>query len=301
MPRPTRIFLAAAFIVLLAVPAIALGSSSQLTRGAANSTTYPDSVGEDPQAPDITSTTVSNDDTGLITFKIAISNRPALTPDMVAQIFLDTDQNTATGDPQSSGAEYAIQLVSGSVDLFNWSGTTYTFTAAPSLTYAYDATGATIRINASELGKPKAFNFVVRVISGLTVDAGGNLDDTNAHSDSSPDPGHGTFVYHVQITVTLTVVAFTTTPKPVRAGKAFSVGLAANESDTGGAVQQGTIACVAKLAGKRLPLKSSRLANGVAVCVWAVPKTAKGRRIQGSISLTVQGAQVSRAFSLTVA
>jgi hypothetical protein len=298
--RIRKIALAAAFVALLVVPAIALGSSAHSTRSAANSTSYPDSIGEDAQAPDITSTTISNDDTGLITFQIAISNRPALTPDMVALIFLDTDQNTATGDPQTFGADYAIQLVSGSVDLFNWNGTDYTSTAAPSLTYAYDATGATIKINASELGKAKAFNFAVLVISGFTVDANGNLDNTNTHSDASPDPGHGTFVYQVQIKVTLSVVAFTTTPKPVKAGRAFSVGLAANESDTGGAVQQGTIACVAKVAGRRVPLKTSRLANGVAVCAWTVPKTAKGKRIQGSISLTAQGAQVARTFSLKV-
>ena len=71
-----------------------------------------------PLAPDITSTTVSNDDAANLTFRVAISNRPALTPDMVVLVFLDTDQNTATGDPQSSGADYVIQLMSGAVDLF---------------------------------------------------------------------------------------------------------------------------------------------------------------------------------------
>ena len=45
---------------------------------------------------------VSNDDAGLITFQVNISNRPAFTDDMFLLIFMDTDQNTATGDPDSS-------------------------------------------------------------------------------------------------------------------------------------------------------------------------------------------------------
>jgi hypothetical protein len=292
--RSRKTGLAVALIMLAVAPAMALGSS---TRNAANSTSYPDSVGEDAQGPDITGTTVSNDDTGLITFVLAISNRPALTPDMLFLMFIDSDQNSATGDPQSFGADYLVQLASGEVDLFKWSGSDYVFTAAPSLIYSYDTAGATIKINATELGKPKALNFAEIAVSGITNDAQGNPDFTNIHRDSSPDPGHGTFTYQVQIKVSLSLVAFTTSPKPVKAGKPFSVGLAANESDTGSAVQQGTVTCVAKIAGKRVQLRSSRIVNGIAVCVWTVPKTAKGKRIQGSLSLLVQGAQISRSFS----
>src|SRR5262249_51522562 len=78
--RSRWIVVAVALLALALAPAIALGSSA---RADANSTNYPDSIGEDAQAPDITSTTVSNDDNANITFKIAISNRPALTDDMV--------------------------------------------------------------------------------------------------------------------------------------------------------------------------------------------------------------------------
>ena len=75
---------------------------------AANSQTFQDSLGENPSGPDITSIVVSNDDAGLITWKINISNRPALTQDMTILIYLDTDQNASTGDKSSEGAEYAI-------------------------------------------------------------------------------------------------------------------------------------------------------------------------------------------------
>jgi len=295
----TRIALTIVVAALAVAPAVALGGGAQT---AANSTTFPDSVGEDAQAPDITSTTVSNDDTGLITFHVAISNRPALTPDMLLELDLDTDANTATGDPQglAPGTDYLIQLVPGSVNLFKWSGTDYPGAAAPSLIFTWDATGATIKINAKELGNTRAFNFGVIVISGLALDANGDLDLTNAHGDFTPDRGHGTFAYEVKVTVRLSVTAFTTSPKPVKAGKAFSVGLAATQSDTAGPVQTGRVTCVAKIAGKLVRVKSSRVVNGVAVCAWTVPKTAKGKRIQGSITLAAEGTQVTRSFSLKV-
>ena len=301
MSRTRKIALALTLVALAVAPAIALGSSARST---ANSKVFLDSTGEDALAPDVTSTTVSNDDAGNITFLIGISNRPALAQDMLIAVLVDSDQNPATGDPQASvpGNEYLIELVPGAVDLFKWSGSgsDYPGVAAPSLTYSYDATGATIRIAAVDLGKTKAFNFAVVAISGITLDAKGTPDFTNVHRDASPDPGHGAFTYQVLTTLTLTVTAFTTSPKPVKAGKPFSVGLAVNESDTAGPVQQGRVACVAKIAGKRVQVRSNRIVNGIAVCTWTIPKTAKSKRIQGSISLVVQDTQVSRSFSLKV-
>ena len=99
--------------------------SAASSHAAANSQTFDDSVGEDADAPDITSIAVSNDDAGNITLLVNISNRPALTPDMLLLLFLDTDNNAATGDPDSLGADYAIQLQAGAVGLFQWNGSDY--------------------------------------------------------------------------------------------------------------------------------------------------------------------------------
>lgn len=159
--------------------------------------TFTDSTGEDAQAPDITTITVSNDTTGLISFKVNISNRPTITPDMTVLIFLDTDQNTATGDTSTLGADYAIELDPGSVGLFRWNGSDYVATPQSSLTSGYDATGATLRINSSDLGNTRGFNFGVLAISGITYDTTGNPNFTNAHSDAAPDSGHGFFNYRL--------------------------------------------------------------------------------------------------------
>jgi hypothetical protein len=286
----------AVLAALLAVlPGAAFGKASQAT---ANSQTYTDSTGEDPNAPDITSIAVSNDDAGMITIKVNISNRPAITPDMTVLWFLDTDQNPATGDPQSLGADYAIELDPGAVGLFQWNGSDYI--AAPSqstLTFSYDATGATIHINASDLNKTKGFNFATLAISGIATDANGNPDFTNAHTDSAPDAGHGFFNYKVLTKLTVKVVAFAVTPKPAKAGKDFTAGIAATESDTNGPVTSGTVACNATIAFKHIATIGKALKNGIAVCAWHLPKTSKGKTIRGTVTLTVQGVKVTRSFT----
>jgi hypothetical protein len=280
--------------LLVAVPA-ALGGSSH---AAANSQTFNDSTGEDASAPDITSVVVSNDDAGLITFQVNISNRPALTQDMFILVFLDTDQNASTGDPDSLGADYAIDLEPGSVGLFQWNGTTFVQAASQtSLTFAYASTGATIHVSAADLGRTKGINFGTEAVSGVTVDAAGDPNFDNLHVDLAPDPGHGFFSYQVLTKLVLSVSAFTTSPKPPKAGRTFSVSLAATENDTKGPVRGGTVICPATIAGKRVVAVRHVVTNGIATCVWRIPATAKGRLMRGSVTLTLQGAHVTRPFT----
>jgi hypothetical protein len=134
-------------------------------------------------------------------------------------------------------------------------------------------------------------------VSGVTVDAAGNPNFDNIRRDAAPDPGHGFWSYDVLTKLVLTVTAFTTSPKPAKAGRTFSVSMAATENDTAGPVQSGTVACVATLAGKRIVATRHVVANGIASCVWRIPKTAKGRLIRGTITLTVQGTRVTRPFT----
>jgi hypothetical protein len=286
---------------LVALPTEALARATHAT---ANSQTFADSVGEDAAAPDITGIAVSNDDAGLITFKIAISNRPAMTPDMTVLLFIDADRQPSTGDPSELGADYAIELDPGAVGLLHWNGSDYVPAASQtSLTFAYDASGATIRVSALDLGKTKGFNFASVAISGIVVDAAGNVDFTNAHLDSAPDTGHGLFGYQVLTKLTLSVVAVSTAPKPAKAGQRFTAGLAVNESDTNGPVQSGTIACAATIGTKHVTASSKGIAGGIATCSWNIPKTAKGKKqtIRGTVTLTVQGVTVSRSFAVKIA
>jgi hypothetical protein len=278
-------------IALAAVPSIASGDSS---RAGSNTTTFPDSTGEDVNAPDITNVVVSNDDAGMITFQVNIPNRPALTPDMFMLIFIDSDNNSTTGD---AGVEYVIDLEPGQVGLFQWNGATYVQAASQtSLTYSW-ASGATIHISAADLGKTKAFAFVAVAFSGFALDANGNEDDTNLKRDSAPDPGHGLFTYNVLTKLVLKVTALTVAPRPAKAGRPLTVSMAATENDTNGPVTTGTVTCAASVAGAKLVPTTHVVRNGVAVCTWKVPATAKGRIVRGLITLKVKGVSTTRGFS----
>jgi hypothetical protein len=170
-----------------------------------NSITFPDSTQEDPLAPDITTVVVSNDDSKQITFTINVSNRPQFTPDMQSEIYLDTDLNSATGDPHAfaQGTDYLILLVPGQgVGMLMWDPTRNDYINAPfqsTLISAYPSTGPVIKVNGSDIGNPTAFNFVVDVISGITRDASGTPDFTSAHPDFAPDLGHGTWHFPIKV------------------------------------------------------------------------------------------------------
>ena len=284
-------------LALAAVPSVASGDAS---RAGANSSTFPDSIGEDAAAPDITSVVVSNDDAGLITFQVNISNRPTLTQDMFLLIFVDSDNNSATGDQQAYGADYLIELDPGSVILLQWNGSDYVTAASQtSLTYAY-ANGATIHIRAADLGKTKALRFGAIAFSGYQVGPDGNPDFSQLKRDAAPDLGHGMFSYQVLTKLVLTPIAFTVAPRPAKAGRPLSASLAAKQNDTNAAPTAGTVACSASIAGKRIAASTHALRNGIAVCVWRLPATAKGRIVRGLITLTVRGTSLTRGFSARV-
>ena len=65
-------------------------------------------------------------------------------------------------------------------------------------------------------------------------------------------------------------------PEAREGRKKLVASLAANESDTNGPVQAGTVACSATVAGKHLSAAAHRLANGVATCSWLVPRARRG-------------------------
>jgi hypothetical protein len=292
-------FLLALGAIIAVVPTAAHGTT---LHAESNSQTYQDSVGENPNAPDITTINVANDDAGNITFKIDIANRPQLTSDMLMFVFLDTDGKTTTGDPTEFGADYAIQLQMGAVDLFKWSDSAKNYVSAPSqtsLSYSYDTTGATIHINATDLAGTKAFDFQVVVLSGITTDAQGNQDFSQAQSDAAPDPGHGAYSYQVLTKLELTRTAFTTTPTPALAGSRLAASLSVDENDTGEPISSGTISCAATIGKARLTATHT-LTNGVATCFWKVPKTAKGKTVHGTVTVTVRGVSLKKTFSAPV-
>ena len=64
--------------------------------GASNTVTFQDSTGE-PGVKDITTVVISNDDKGLVTIRLNVPSLPTYTVDVDVDIFIDTDNNAATG------------------------------------------------------------------------------------------------------------------------------------------------------------------------------------------------------------
>ena len=75
---------------------------------------------------------------------------------MLILLFVDTDANPDTGDPESIGADYVIQIFGGEAALFRWDGSDFTRRAgdppATSLIFSYQ-NGATITIERRGAGQ----------------------------------------------------------------------------------------------------------------------------------------------------
>ncbi|HXF97781.1 MAG TPA: hypothetical protein VNJ46_04120 [Gaiellaceae bacterium] len=295
---------ACAALPTIAAGALPAGTATQAApaRAAANSVTYQDSTGEDPQGPDITTIVVSNDDAGMLSFRINIPNRPQLGQDMIVDIWVDTDNNRATGDPERAGVDYVMQLVRGEINLYRWDGSTFSRRfgdpSAITLSFQYQG-GITVRISANELGQTKAFRFFVSVASGCVVDpTTGDLDCANARADDAPGGGAGLYPFEVKISPPrLLVRRVTTAPRAPRAGQPFTMRLVAARSDTGAVIQNGRVTCRARAGTTRLRAQVARVQAGAATCTWLIPANAKGKTFLGTVTVVFEGLRASSTIS----
>jgi len=310
LTRPSIVLaIAVAVVALPTVASGALSGAAAPTLTAANSTTYTDSTGEDAAAPDITTIVVSNDDAGMISFRVNIPNRPTLGQDMFFEIGVDTDSNTATGDPDLAGVDYVMQLLRSEISLFRWDGEGFTrrFGDPPAVTlsFAYQ-NGITVRISASELGNTKRLRFYVDVVSGLafdpvTGDPSCSTAPTPCPEDFAPGGGAGLYPYEVKITPpTLVVKKLTRTPKAPSAGRPFTLRLVAARSDTGAVVQNGRVTCVGRIGNARLKAQVQGVVGGAATCTWNIPLLAKGKTFRGSVAVVFEGLKASQGYASKV-
>jgi hypothetical protein len=294
-------------VAVVALPTVASGAFSSPAAPeavAANSTSYQDSAGENPAAPDITTLTVSNTDAGMLSFRVNVPNRPSFGQDMLIVLFVDADNNPATGDPDplGQGVDYVVEIFGGEAALFRWDGTNFTRRAgdppATSLIFSYQG-GITINISTAELGNTKALKFNVLVFSGITIDSTtGDLDFTNAVGDVAPAAGAGLYQYEVKITPpTLVVRSLKPTPKSPIAGRSFTLRLVAARSDTNAVVQNGRVTCVGRIGNARLRAQVQQVQGGAATCTWNVPPTARGKTFRGSVAIVFEGLRAAQTYS----
>jgi hypothetical protein len=275
----------AAGALAVAFSAIAPPAPAGVHAAAANSATLQDSVAEeDARAPDISTVVVSNDDAGLLSFEIHFANRVALGPGEELSLWFDTDRNPKTG---LLGSDRFIELIGGAVTLTN--AETYEEEAAPSLTATAGASAVTIRIRANELGTKAAFDFFIW--ADATPD-----DEDVTDVDTAPDAFWVGWTYEVKVPPpppVLALSAIVCTPKPVRSGKPMTA--KARVSISRGDVPEAlasaaTVTWTAAVGSARLKTRSTAVfTDGVLSATWLLPKSAKGKPVRLSVSVTQEG------------
>jgi hypothetical protein len=283
-------------IAVIALPTVASGALSAPAAPTAGTQTYQDSTGEDAQGLDITTVTVSNDDAATLTFKVSVPSRAQYGSDLLGLLFIDSDANQATGDPDNFGTDYVIQLAQGEALLFKWDGSDYTLSATQSsLNYAW-ASGPTFRVNAADIGNTRKLTFNLIMLAGVAFDpTTGALDCTACHGDGAP--AAGLYTYTMQVTKpTLVVKSLKPTPARPAAGRPFTLRLVTARSDTGAVVQNGRVTCVGRAGKARLKAQVQRVQGGAATCTWNIPAGAKGKTFRGSVTVSFEGLKAGQSY-----
>jgi hypothetical protein len=224
---------------------------------------------------------------------------------MLLLLFVDSDANPQTGDPDELGADYVIEIFGGEAALFRWDGTDFTRRAgdppATSLIFGYMG-GVTITISAAELGNTKKFGFSFIAVSGIAIDpTTSDLDFTNAVADVAPAVNAGLYQYEVKITPpSLVVRNLKPTPARPAAGRAFTLRLTAVRSDTNAAVQNGRVTCIGRIGNVRLRAQVQRVVGRAAVCTWSIPAGASGKTFRGSVAVVFEGLRAQQGYSARV-
>jgi hypothetical protein len=152
---------------------------------------FEDRRGENPGGLDVTRVTVSNDDTGRLTFRAAIPALPRLTADMRFRLWIDSDYKQATGlavNGTALGMDHFLLHEAGRTQLYRCDRDSCTnATIARTLRFSY-ASGPRFRILDAEIRSPKRLRFALEATTGLVIDPVRKLVDVSrATYDDAPD------------------------------------------------------------------------------------------------------------------
>ena len=258
------------------------------------SSSFADADDDQDAAPDLTSVTVTDDKDGWITFAISTPNYATLPTDSVLAVAIDGDGRPSTGD---AGAELLIRSLAGEVIFERWSQAQrgWVDDAPPHRIRIRNSAGTvTVDVHRSELGSAPRFGFAL-----AALDINTQAESVLA-ADLAPDDG-GFYPYMLVNKPALRLLAgrVSATPARPRAGRPFTVKLAVRRSDTNRPIASGKVTCRVVLGGKPLRARGS-VAGGAAQCSVAVPRSAAGSRLRGTISVRVGAQSAAASFAYVV-
>jgi hypothetical protein len=256
-----------ACVFLLALVCVAVDASGAL---GANRTTYMDTRGDACCTEDITAVVVSNDDAGRITIAITAPTPEDAVGSSDRFIKITTERDTFTIGTNSDGPGYVLSS-DGNAVRASRSGDVFRFF-----------------IDRHRLADTNRFSFNVAFWA---------VSSFAANVDAAPD--NGSWSYDVKIALDRI--------RPVvdvrQSGPGLTARLALEVGSDKLRLASGTIVCGASVGGRRLQVVMRRFVARRAVCVWKLPRWARGKVVRGSIGIRVTKERSSlrrRSFQVVV-
>lgn len=265
-------------------------------------------------AADMTQAVVSNDLTGLITFKIT-TVAPLASGSLMA-VDLDTDLSPA------NGAEYAILAGIGGAGMVKWDGKDYVESGATIL-MTRSGNVLELKVKRADIGNVTKFGFDVvsvifdeadKVVGEDAAPDGGAFTYSLTFaqcSNSKDDDGDGkvdaddlgcsseTDNLESDDPVTLKTGPAKVLPAKPKAGKVAVVSAPVTRVETGLGIPAGTVKCAGR-AGTKALRGAGKVAGGRASCAFKLPVGAKGQTGRGTITVTHLGKTKVVPFSFKV-
>ena len=282
LPKAVPWLVAPALLLILAGFLVPGGAA----RPAANAVTFTDPSGDSGPAADITAVEISNDDSGVITLTVGIPNRP--TADQLREVLTIAISNDPSAGTKGA-YEFVLFAFSDGVAVMRFDGSRFIPFDAPSLRATY-ASGPTITFNRADFGISTRLAFFAQV-RGENAQV---LDD-------APD-GSAAYTYVVTIgPPPLAAGPVTAVPRGPVHGKAFSIRMPVTRTDNNTALSDDgvSVTCSARIRATTLRGRGS-YTGGVAGCMFAIPKTSRGKRFVSTITLRFEGATITKTFKARV-
>jgi len=281
----------------MALLALTLATGATATHSAlAPVTEFTDAAGDSGTAADIRTVDVTNDDQGQYLVDVALATPYGAAGGM--SLYLDTDMNAATGDPQSLGSEYLIidDNAGNAFYFMMWNGTTWVDSPTNSTvkdSVSTDAKDVLLSVNKSEIGNSTGFNFFVLSTEG---------DGSDGHWDVAPE-GTASWPYKLQAPLKLSLVAAKSFA--VKAGGTWNLAVVVGRSDGGTVGAEGTLVCSATSGSTKLKVDTRAFISGgsgkptAAICSFKVPKSLKHKVLHATVTVSYQGQTVKHSFTTT--
>lgn len=257
---------------------------------------FTDATGDSGTAADIQTVNVTNDDLGQYFVDVTVATPYGGADGM--SLYLDTDMNATTGDPQSLGSDYVI-IDDNAANVFYfmmWNGTSWVDAPTNSTVkdvVSTDAKDVILSVNKSEIGNATGFNFFVVSTEG---------DGSTGHVDAAPE-GTASWPYKLQTPLTIAFVAGKSFA--AKAGGTWNVAVIVGRSDGGTVGPEGTLTCSATSGSTKLKLNTHNFVSGgsgkptAAVCSFVVPKRLKHKVLHATVTVSYQGQSVKHTFTTT--